>query len=142
MKLTLQTSTFKQWAKPLNYKSFVQAWTHILQSNVIIWRPYKVKANGHKQLSEWIWTWQLFIMKVTPFIKHICLRQKQALTWSTPHWGWRRSCCCPRSYSAASSGFPQRSPTDRKWSSWWKCCFCPARCTSLFQSETNTCELG
>lgn len=63
---------------------------------------------------------------------------QEALTWSTPHWGWRRSCCRPQSCWSVCSDCPRHWPTGRRWSSWWRWCFCPAGCTSLFQSETNT----
>lgn len=80
------------------------------------------------------------------FVILICLKFKpltqvlkfwSSLTWSIPHWGWRRSFWYPKSCSAACSGSPQCWQTDKMWSSWWRWCFCPAGCTCLFQSETS-----
>lgn len=65
-----------------------------------------------------------------------------SLTWSTPRWGWHRSCFHPLSCLSVCWGFPQRWRTDRRWSSWWRWCFCPAGYTSLFQTETNKRQLG
>lgn len=63
------------------------------------------------------------------------------LTWSTPHWGWRSSCCPPQSCWSACSGFPQRWQTDRSWSSGQRCCFCPGGCRSLSEQRANTRQL-